>query len=333
MSERNSQERPPLKLCCCRERPTITPIDEEIWKQTVESYRIRVDHTTNPTANATVGAQEKAQNNSVEATTTVRDDNQECHDDIENRGKGTPGFISLVTNRHWTQPRWLHRLRRGRKGYDESCEYGFCLNLADVQRMHMRLLQARVTWLAFSAAFEDDHGIEKDVLSELGPTLHDYVQAVRDHEYIARFRGQRHDPFRVSSERFQEKILLDRVGMRCGKIVDDLQHLQPGALATGPWEDGESVMRPIGGIRGEALRWALWLRIASTLIGIGFLIGPMWGLVLNQNVYLQLGVTTGCVVVFGLVMVAALPTLEAVFAATLAYAAVLMVFVGVVMAA
>ncbi|KAJ0108160.1 hypothetical protein J7T55_000125 [Diaporthe amygdali] len=331
MSESNSQERPSSNLCCCRERPTITAIDEALWEQTVESYRIRRDHTSNPPRNASVGAQQNIRNNTAEPTNTVRDNDRECNGGIDNRREGTPGFINLVINRGWNGPRWLHRLRKGRKSYDEGCEYGFCLNLADVQRMHMRLLQARVTWLALSAGFDNDHGISKGVLSDLGPALHDYVQAVHDHEYMGRFAGQRHDPFRVSSERFQEKILLDRVAIRLGKTVADFTHLQPEALATGPWEDGESVMRPIGGTRGETFRRALWSRIASTLVGAAFLIGPMWLLVLNQNLYLQLGVTTGCVVMFGLVMVAALETLEAVFAATLAYAAVLMVFVGVVM--
>lgn len=57
----------------------------------------------------------------------------------------------------------------------------------------------------------------------------------------------------------------------------------------------------------------------------------MWLLVLKQELYIQLGVTTGCVSAFGLLMAWYLATLEAVFASTLAYSAVLMVFVGVMM--
>ena len=55
----------------------------------------------------------------------------------------------------------------------------------------------------------------------------------------------------------------------------------------------------------------------------------MWGLVLNREVYFHLGLTTGCVLAFGFLMAWYLNTLEAVFAATLAYAAVLIVVVGV----
>lgn len=106
--------------------------------------------------------------------------------------------------------------------------------------------------------------------------------------------------------------------------------LKPLAMATGPWEDGNGAMQPIGGTRGERLRRALWSRVTGALVGAAFLVGPMWLLALKQEIYLQLGVTTGCIVAFGLVMVVSLNTLDAVFAATLAYAAVLMVFVGVV---
>lgn len=162
------------------------------------------------------------------------------------------------------------------------------------------------------------------------PTSLSPVQAVRDHEYMGKFSGQRHDPFRVSGERFQEKWLLRRL-MRHKKSMRHFNWRKDAAVPTGPWEDGEGFLRPIGGTRGEAFRHAFWSRAAGALVGAAFLVGPMWALALEQNIYLQLGVTTGCIFAFGLVMVVAVGTLEAVFAATLAYAAVLMVFVGVVM--
>lgn len=103
------------------------------------------------------------------------------------------------------------------------------------------------------------------------------------------------------------------------------------AIPTGPWEDGDGLMRPIGGTRGEAFRHAFWSRAAGALVGAAFLVCPMWALALEQDIYVQLGATTGCIFAFGLVMVVSVDTLEAVFAATLAYAAVLIVFVSVVM--
>lgn len=148
---------------------------------------------------------------------------------------------------------------------------------------------------------------------------------------MGKFSGQRHDPFRVSGERFQERWLLQRL-MRHKKSMRHFNWRKDAAIPTGPWEDGEGLMRPIGGTRGEAFRHALWSRVFGALAAAAFLVGPMWALALNQDIYLQLGVTTGCIFAFGLVMVAAVDTLEAVFAVTLGYAAVLMVFVGVVMA-
>lgn len=63
-------------------------------------------------------------------------------------------------------------------------------------------------------------------------------------------------------------------------------------------------------------------------MGGAFLVAPMWLLALKQDLYLQLGITTGCVSIFGLLVAWYLSSLEAVFTACIAYAAVLMVFVG-----
>lgn len=156
------------------------------------------------------------------------------------------------------------------------------------------------------------------------------VQAVRDHEYMGRFSGQRHDPFRISGERFQEKWLLQKL-MRHKKAMRHFNWLKDSAAPTGPWEDGEGFLRPIGGARGEAFSHALLSRTFGAVAAAAFLIGPMWFLALQQDIYSQLGVTTICIFAFGTVMIMAVGTLEAVFAATLSYAAVLMVFVGVVM--
>lgn len=148
---------------------------------------------------------------------------------------------------------------------------------------------------------------------------------------MGRFSTQPSDPFRISSERAQERWVLDEMMKLKLKRVRHFRWCKPMAKPTGPWEDGRGAMQPVGGTRGEAFRRAVWSRAVSALVGAAFLIGPMWILVLKQDIYLQLGLTTGCIAIFGLVMVVALSTIEAVFTATLAYAAVLMVFVGVVM--
>lgn len=92
----------------------------------------------------------------------------------ENSNQPIPGFVNLVTNRRPMVPRWLYRLQRGRKALEDDENYEFCVNLADVQRMHLRLLQGRLTWLALSAGFDEDRGANEEVLTELGPTLRDY---------------------------------------------------------------------------------------------------------------------------------------------------------------
>lgn len=81
--------------------------------------------------------------------------------------------------------------------------------------------------------------------------------------------------------------------------------------------------------RPQTMKRAFWSRLLGAGIGGAFLIAPMWLLALRRELDLHLGVTTVCVSGFGFLMAWVLDRLEAVFAATLAYAAVLMVCVGV----
>ncbi|KAG6353505.1 hypothetical protein INS49_005466 [Diaporthe citri] len=143
---------PPFQ-CSCRGPPQLLPFDKDIWRETVEE--------------CTHHRPEKA---------TKADDYN------ANSNQSIPGFISLVTNRRPMVPYWLYRLLPGRKTLKDDENYEFCINIADVQRMHLRLLQSRLTWLTLSAGFDEDRGANQEVLTELGPTLRDYVQAVRDHE-------------------------------------------------------------------------------------------------------------------------------------------------------
>ena len=92
---------------------------------------------------------------------------------------------------------------------------------------------------------------------------------------------------------------------------------------------------PIGGTRHASvkavLRKLFWWRVSAAVVGGAFLVGPMWLLVLERDLLLNLGVATGFVFAFGLLMVGFVEQTDQVFASTLAYAAVLMVFVGVMM--
>lgn len=126
---------PPPTQCTCKSPARSLPCDKEIWKETVK------DSFQEPPDGA-----DPAYNQSV------------------------PSFLDLVTKRHSLMPRWIYRLFRG----DADDSYGFGINIADVSRMHLRLLQGRLTWLAMSATFDEDHAVDAGVLTELGPALRDY---------------------------------------------------------------------------------------------------------------------------------------------------------------
>ena len=105
------------------------------------------------------------------------------------------------------------------------------------------------------------------------------------------------------------------------------------ALPTGRWEyPVNDLANPIGGTRNDNIksqsRHAFWWKLGAAIVGTGFLISPMWLLALKQHLYLQLEATTGFVFGFGLVLAYFMDKIDQVFAGTLAYAAVLMVFVG-----
>jgi hypothetical protein len=143
-----------------------------------------------------------------------------------------------------------------------------------------------------------------------------------------------HDYFIVSSERCHDRTTilsaLDDYSTGTGKMYDEAKE---GALPTGPWEyPVNNRARPIGGTRHENIksqsRNAFWWKLGAAIVGTGFLIGPMWLLALKQRLYLQLEATTGFVFGFGLVLAYFMDKIDQVFAGTLAYAAVLMVFVG-----
>lgn len=174
------------------------------------------------------------------------------------------------------------------------------------------------------------------------------VQAMKNHEYMTRFSHQQSDPFVCSSERKQDNVIINLALNRRAKCIMDLvptdlgptdgvnklKYLADMASFAGPWEKSNrsKTAQAITSTRGQMFRRDIWTRLGAGCVSGLFLIGPMWLLTLKaQEVFLQLGVTSGCVVVFGLLMAWVLPTIETVFAATLAYAAVLMVFVGVVM--
>lgn len=64
------------------------------------------------------------------------------------------------------------------------------------------------------------------------------------------------------------------------------------------------------------------------MVGGIFLIAPMWLMALHNTLYTSLIATTVCVALFGLLMASVLEKPTDVMSSTAAYAAVLVVFVG-----
>lgn len=159
------------------------------------------------------------------------------------------------------------------------------------------------------------------------------MQAVQDQEYMAKFSQQSNDPFIASQEREHDGYLLLDALTREGITPSNLNEHKTYAIPTGPWErcaPGQGA-QPIVGTRSESLKRAALSRISAALVAAVFLVGPMWVLVLHQEVFFQLGFTTACVLAFGMLVAWYLDTVDKVFSVTLAYAAVLMVFIGVIM--
>lgn len=157
------------------------------------------------------------------------------------------------------------------------------------------------------------------------------AQAVRDYEYMCKVSQQPFDYFVVSSGRYHDRHVLGQVRRSKDLDVEQFADLsRPDSSLKIPWE---TTPEPIGWPRNASAkkeaRRSLWWKFSGALVAGGFLIGPMWLLVLHQELHVNLGVATGFVSAFGFLMVFFVNSLEGVFASTLAYAAVLMVFVGV----
>jgi hypothetical protein len=179
------------------------------------------------------------------------------------------------------------------------------------------------------------------------------AQAVRDYDYMITASRKPLDVFVISAERALDRDLLFAGMDRAGKTRRDLCPTAPleagqragnatlvlpdGVTDTGPWERAGRDQRvaPTGGTRGANVKsltnQAFWSRLMAAVVGAMFLVGPMWLLALRRDLLTHLGMSTGFVFAFGLTLVFFVERTDQVFAGTSAYAAVLMVFVGIAM--
>lgn len=131
--------------------------------------------------------------------------------------------------------------------------------------------------------------------------------------------GEPKDPFKVTAERCIDRVLMKKAmtGMRADEL--------PSYDFSGKWS---SELDPITLPRSIAAFNDFKERIWVAAVGGLFLIIPMWIMVLHNTLWTGLVSTTVFVAVFGLLMAWVLRENMDVLSNTAAYAAVLVVFVG-----
>lgn len=139
------------------------------------------------------------------------------------------------------------------------------------------------------------------------------------------------DPFYVTGERKTDAFVIHTT---LDKMKVDLKSndLDKPIKTKGPWEEE---WNPIGGARdmNVARKWRAGFKERLTVAAYGgfFLIGPMWLMVLRNRLYTTLVSATVFVVFFGIIMAWKVSDPKDVMSTTAAYAAVLVVFVGLTM--
>ena len=139
-----------------------------------------------------------------------------------------------------------------------------------------------------------------------------------------KFSGSPRDPFLITGERLVDYYVLETI-LR-NKSLDLEGYSVP---IPGPWEQDN---RPIGGFRNDNLlsqqAKSFRQRIFVAALGAAFIVGPMWLMAMHNTFWTSLVSSTAFVVAFGILMAYLLHEAKEVMSSTAAYAAVLVVFVG-----
>ncbi|KAI1062342.1 hypothetical protein LB506_006227 [Fusarium annulatum] len=200
----------------------------------------------------------------------------------------------------------------------------FRINFAVLQRIQLKQLRTKLAKHAVSLRFQanEPQGWQD--------TLKDYIQALQNYEYMEKRSLQPEDPFYMSGEKYQDRKLLEAI---LGDKVNSFEG-QPVFPAIGHWQKGPEESRSVRDTRQDNYKrnWTVGLhqRLAVAAVGGIFLMAPMWLMVLHNTLYTALVSTTVFVTVFGLMAARYLTSLMDVMSSTAAYAAVLVVFVGLI---
>ncbi|KAF3018143.1 hypothetical protein E8E14_009591 [Neopestalotiopsis sp. 37M] len=201
-------------------------------------------------------------------------------------------------------------------------KHSYHINFTELQRLHLRQLQHKLLQHTIDLRHRS---LEPSRWAE---DLQRYVQALQDYDYMGKFKDSLYDPFIITGERYVERCMLDVAMDGLENSEDPLGRLKSSRR----WEDESARPAPIGGTRTQNHRNTLWWafrdRIVLAALGGVFLVGPMWLMILHNTLYTVLISTTVLIFVFGFLMALLLTKPMDVMASTAAYAAVLVVFVG-----
>ncbi|KAI1085918.1 hypothetical protein F5B19DRAFT_254602 [Rostrohypoxylon terebratum] len=198
---------------------------------------------------------------------------------------------------------------------EEPEETSFKINLAQIQRTRLRQLQMKLIKHVRKLYQEEDPG------RDLDSDLRDYVQCLQDHDYMTQCRSRPIDPFIISGTRYIDRHMLN-------SAFRDIGEAEKGNMKKNAelrWDDHAT---SIVGSRTKISSARLLNHLVVAAVGAGFLIGPMWLMMLNHGLYTALISTTVFVAVFGALMAVVLEKHMDILSSTAAYAAVLVVFVG-----
>ncbi|XXG98093.1 hypothetical protein Hte_004412 [Hypoxylon texense] len=214
---------------------------------------------------------------------------------------------------HWS---FLERQGKGDNESDDRVgKSSYKINLAELQRLQLQELQYKlIGHVRRMHIGEGEKGDWRDDLRQ-------YVQALQNHEYMEKCGSSSRDPFLVTGER-----RICRIGLNAAEDAG-LHDNEMSFERVYTWEEAKSYL-PITSTRSINRFRQFINRVVVATVGGGFLIGPMWLMVLHNTRDTALISTTAFVVVFGLMMACILDRYMDILSSTAAYAAVLVVFVG-----
>ncbi|KAK4237165.1 hypothetical protein C8A03DRAFT_16269 [Achaetomium macrosporum] len=204
------------------------------------------------------------------------------------------------------------------KEHEKACSYR--IHFVVLQRIYLTQLREKLARRAVDLRFKARPP------SGWTDTLREYIQALQDYDYMEKRSLLPRDPFYVSGERYLDRMLLkDIVGGRGEQLENETS-------AVGHWESEATEPPSLRDTRRDNYHrsWThgFHRRIGVAAVAGAFLIAPMWLMVLHNTLYTALVSTTVFVAVFGLMSAIYINSHMEVMSPTAAYAAVLVVFVG-----